>query len=155
MNVNVYLRSAKSDDASRIASILIDARKTFLPFAQSPHSEEEIHAWVQEYLIPTNGVTVATNDDKIIGVQAVSRLDGITWLDQFYLDPEYVGRGIGSKMLAQLLQTVPRPIRLYTFQQNQPGRYFYERHGFQAIQFRDGKHNEEHCPDVLYEYTAD
>jgi ribosomal protein S18 acetylase RimI-like enzyme len=44
------------------------------------------------------------------------------------------------------------PIRLYTFQENDGARRFYERHGFRAIEFGDGSNNEENCPDVLYEW---
>ena len=52
------------------------------------------------------------------------------------------------------LLILPRPILLYTFQANAGARRFYERHGFRAIQFTDGRANEEHCPDVLYEFAA-
>ena len=46
------------------------------------------------------------------------------------------------------------PIRLYTFQTNAGARRFYERYGFRAIRFTDGRANEEHCPDVLYELAV-
>lgn len=47
---------------------------------------------------------------------------------------------------------LPPPIRLYTFQCNQPARIFFERRGFGAIAFGDGSGNEEKCPDILYEW---
>ena len=31
-------------------------------------------------------------------------------------------------------------------------RHFYEARGFEAIAFGDGSHNEERCPDILYEW---
>jgi ribosomal protein S18 acetylase RimI-like enzyme len=62
-----------------------------------------------------------------------------------------VGLGIGSRLLDCALATAPRPIRLYTFQQNTGARRFYERNGFLPIRFTDGAANEEQCPDVLYE----
>jgi len=70
------------------------------------------------------------------------------------VDPAHVGRRIGSSLLAHALLILPRPILLYTFQANTGARRFYERHGFRAIQFTDGRANEERCPDVLYELAA-
>ncbi len=52
------------------------------------------------------------------------------------------------------MRTMSLPIRLYTFQANLGARRFYSRHGFVAIEFGDGRANEERCPDVLYELTA-
>lgn len=73
------------------------------------------------------------------------------WIDHLYLDPASVGRGIGTGLLKLALQTLPRPIRLYSFAENLGARRFYERHGFVPIAFGDGSENEEGCPDVLYE----
>jgi GNAT superfamily N-acetyltransferase len=81
--------------------------------------------------------------------------DRLSWIDQMYLDPTHVGRGIGALLLAHALATLPRPIRLYTFQRNEGARRFYERHGFRAVEFSDGSGNEERCPDVLFELSVE
>jgi ribosomal protein S18 acetylase RimI-like enzyme len=65
--------------------------------------------------------------------------------------PGYTGQGIGTRMLVHALSMLEPPVRLYTFQANARARTFYERHGFKAIKFGDGRDNEERCPDVLYE----
>jgi RimJ/RimL family protein N-acetyltransferase len=52
------------------------------------------------------------------------------------------------------LATARRPIRLYTFQQNNGARQFYERNGFSPVRCSDGAANEERCPDVLYELAT-
>ncbi len=57
-------------------------------------------------------------------------------------------------MLAHVHAVLHKPIRLYTFQQNEGARRFYERHGYKTIEFTDGQGNEENCPDVLYELQA-
>ena len=152
--MNIQLRPAEPNDAERVADILIDSRRTFLPFAPSAHTEEEVREWVRAILLPSGGVTLAVEDRETVGVLAISQTEGVTWLDQLYLDPEYIGRGIGTIMLENLLQNIQEPLRLYTFQENQGARRFYERHGFQAIQFTNGEDNEEQCPDVLYELPA-
>jgi ribosomal protein S18 acetylase RimI-like enzyme len=96
-------------------------------------------------------VSVATFEEHVIGVLAVSHAHGVNWIDQLYVAPEYCGRGVGSQLLKAALSSLSRPIRLYTFQQNVGARRFYELHGFLPIQMSDGSGNEERCPDVLYE----
>jgi GNAT superfamily N-acetyltransferase len=122
-----------------------------LPYARAVHSEAEDLDWARHSLIPSGGVTIATVDDNVIGVLAVSRADSANWIDQMYIQPEYCGRGVGSQLMRAALSSLSRPIRLYTFQQNGRARRFYERFGFSAIEWGDGSRNEEGCPDVLYE----
>ena len=78
----------------------------------------------------------------------------IGWIEQLYLHPDVVGRGIGAKLVERAKAELGSPIRLYTFQGNQRAIRFYERHGFNAIQYGDGSGNEENCPDILYEWCS-
>ena len=151
--MRAVLRGAVPDDAERIADILIASRAAFLPYAPSPHTDDEVRAWVRDVLMRSEETTVATVEDRVIGVLAVRRAGTVNWITQLYLDPAHVGHGIGSSLLSHALATVPRPIKLFTFQQNAGARRFYERNGFVAIRFSDGRTNEEHCPDVLYEHA--
>ena len=147
----VDLRAATSVDAARIAEILLASRKTFLRYAPSRHPDDEVRSWVRDELLASQQVTVALVHGQIIGVLAVAQIQGVSWITQLYLDPFFVGRGIGSRLLSRTVATALRPIRLYTFQQNLGARRFYERNGFVPIKFSDGSSNEEGCPDVLYE----
>jgi GNAT superfamily N-acetyltransferase len=149
--MNIALRPAILADAGAIADVLFESRAAFLSYAPSPHTDEEVRAWVRDVLLPREDVTVATMADHIVGVMAMHRSDGIAWITQLYLAPSHVGLGIGSRLLGRALATAPRPIRLYTFQQNTGARRFYERNGFLPIRLTDGAANEERCPDVLYE----
>jgi GNAT superfamily N-acetyltransferase len=97
-------------------------------------------------------VRVAVLAGDVVGMLALTRADGVGWIDQLYLHPRAVGLGLGSAFVAQAKETLGAPIRLYTFQANDGARRFYERHGFRAIAFGDGSGNEERCPDVLYEW---
>jgi GNAT superfamily N-acetyltransferase len=152
--MNAALRVATNADAASIADILLASRAAFLPYAPSPHSDDEVRAWVRDTLLPLEDVTVASVADHVVGFMAVHRAAGISWITQLYLRPSHVAQGIGLRLLDRALATVPRPIRLYTFQQNSGARRFYERNGFSPIQFTDGGANEERCPDVLYELAA-
>jgi GNAT superfamily N-acetyltransferase len=150
--MELAFRAATAADAARVAEVYLASRKTFLSFAPLAHSDAEVRGWIAEVLIPSGAVTVALDHGRIVGMMALSRDGGIGWIDQLYLDPPSVARGIGAALLERAKRDLGRPIRLHTFQANEGARRFYERHGFRALAFGDGSANEEGCPDVLYEW---
>lgn len=152
--MSAVLRAAVSTDAGHVAAVLLASRKTFLPFAPLAHTDDEVRAWVRQVLLPSEAVTVAIVDDRVVGVLAVAQQHGASWITQLHLHPSHVAQGIGSRLLAYAVVTATPPIRLYTFQQNAGARRFYERNGFVPIEFTDGSANEEKCPDVLYELAS-
>jgi GNAT superfamily N-acetyltransferase len=152
--VNATLRPATAGDVSQVASLLIDTRSAFMPYAPSAHPDGELREWVASCLVPSGGVTVAELEGQVVAVMATERSAVFSWITQMAVAPALVGRGIGSLLLAQAMRTLAPPIRLYTFQANSGARRFYERHGFQPIELTDGQANEERCPDVLYELKA-
>ena len=145
------IRKATSEDLNDVVDVLRRSRQEYLPFAQSPHSPENIRQWVSGILIPTERVMLAEMDSAVVGVLATSISNKIGWVDQLYLSPGQIRRGIGSTLLQYALDDLPRPVRLWTFQQNHRAIGFYEHHGFKAIQYTDGSANEEKCPDILFE----
>lgn len=149
--MNTALRTATAADAHRVASLLIDTRSAFMHYAPLAHTEQEVRHWVAHHLVPSGGVVVAERRGAVIAAMHTEQLNGTSWITQMAVDPVLVGNGIGSSLLAHAVSTLPKPIRLYTFQANAGARRFYERHGFRAIEFTDGQANEERCPDVLYE----
>ena len=155
--MDVIFRPATDIDAEQVASVLLASRKAFLAFAPLAHADDDVRAWVANFLIPGGGVSVAVargSSEEVVGMMAVSQQNGIAWIDQLYLHPSVVGHGIGTRFIDLAKESLGSPIRLYTFQENGGARRFYERHGFRAIAFSDGSDNEEHCPDVLYEWAA-
>ncbi len=154
--MDVTFRPAADTDAEQVASVLLASRKAFLAFAPIAHTDDDVRDWVATVLIPGGGVTVAVagGSNEVVGMMAVSQQDGVGWIDQLYLHPSVVGLGIGTLLLGLAMESFGRPIRLYTFQENAGARRFYERHGFRPIAFSDGSDNEEHCPDVLYEWPG-
>lgn len=155
----VTLRPAGAVDAAAVAEVLIEARRVLMPFAPSAHPPDEVRAWVAQQLVPGGGVTLAEvlldGGPQVVGVLATAVREGRGWIDQLSVHPEHVGTGAGGALLAHALATLPRPLRLFTFQANLHARAFYERHGFVALAFGDGSGNEERCPDVLYERAAE
>ena len=145
------LRPAKATDAPSIVEILVSTRVAFMPYAPLAHSCDDMLEWVSTHLIPNGGVTVAERSGELVGVLATSCAQGVSWIDQLYVQPASVGQGVGALLLTHAHRQLARPIQLYTFQVNSGARRFYERYGYRVLALSDGQVNEEKCPDVLYE----
>lgn len=74
------LRAATVEDTQAVVHVLLESRRNFLPYAQSPHPDLETLRWVERDLIPTGGVTVAVKDGKIIAVLAISEDESAAWI---------------------------------------------------------------------------
>jgi GNAT superfamily N-acetyltransferase len=152
--LQVSARAAVSADAQRVAAIVLASRRTLLPYAPLAHADADVQAWVRATLISSGGVTVAQADHALVAVLATARAAAASRITQLYVDPGFVGQGVATRLLGHALATLPLPIRLFTFQPNLRARHFYERHGFWAIEFSDGRTNGERCRDVLYGFAA-
>lgn len=152
--MEITLRPAFGTDANAVADVYLASREAFVSFAPLTHNDSEVRQYIAHILIPGGQVTVAVQEQKIVGMMTTSCGDCGGSIDHLYVAPEYTGAGIGTKLLAQAKSELGSPLRLYTFQENTGARRFYERHGFRAIVFSDGADNEEECLDVLYEWDA-
>lgn len=142
-------------DADAIAEIYLRSRKELVSCAPLVHPDQSVREWIRDKLLPAGGVTVASLVDVVVGFVAVSKSSESSWIDQLYLVPTHTRRGIGTALLDHAMNTLPPPIRLYTFHCNEAARHFYERHGFKAIAYSDGSRNEENSPDILYEWQPE
>jgi len=79
---------------------------------------------------------------------------GDATVDYLYIEPEMTGRGIGSALLDHAKHRRPAGFSLWTFQENEGARRFYERHGLRVIRLTNGEGNEEKTPDVLYAWRT-
>ncbi len=149
----LQIRTATGENATEVADLYLDSRKKLLPFASLVHSDEEVCYWIRELLIPGGRVRVALLEQRIAGLCATSSEGSVSWIEQLYLRPEYLRMGIGSALLRDALAGLRRPVQLHSFQQNERARLFYRRHGFKAVEFRDGSENEEGVADILYRLT--
>lgn len=148
------MRSAILEDSEAVATVLIESRRAFLPFAPSVHPEHAVRQWVRSTLLPTMRVVVWEVEKTVVAVLAISAARSESWINQLYVLPGWSGKGIGTKMLQYAHRTLPPPIHLYSFQESLGARRFYERHGYKAVEFTNGQGNEEKCPDVLYVLAA-
>jgi len=60
-----------------------------------------------------------------------------------------------GKALLRHVQTDRPMVRLWTFQANTAAQQFYLRHGFVETQRTDGAGNDEHLPDVRFEWVRE
>ena len=144
------IRKAKIEDSDIVANLYIESRNRHIPFAKLAHGEDETRVWMRDQLIPSGNVFVLENDGSISAMMSCSTNDQGSWIDQLYVKYDLVGQGFGRLLLEYAKEILDRPIYLYTFQQNEGARRFYEKNGFDIIRFSDGSRNEEQCPDILY-----
>lgn len=140
----IVLRPARGSDAGAIARVLRAALASF-DWMPMVHTPDEDLAFIAGTVLARQRVTVAGVDEAIVGFIAVNG----EWVEQLYLDPDWTGRGIGSRLLTQAVARMP-VVKLYCFQSNVAARRFYERHGFRVDALRGGTNNEEGLPDILY-----
>ncbi|MEO8264579.1 MAG: GNAT family N-acetyltransferase [Ilumatobacteraceae bacterium] len=140
------MRSAEVADAAACAHVYTRSKAFRLPEVPEPHTEPEIAAWMREIAIPTMDVWVADLDGVVVGQMMLAP----GWLHHLYIDPSWMGRGLGDRFMTLARQRQPSELQLWAFQTNTRARRFYERHGFAAVEFTDGAENEERWPDVRY-----
>ncbi|WP_300519682.1 GNAT family N-acetyltransferase [Aliiroseovarius sp.] len=136
---------AAPEDAPAIARILsdwIDAT----PWMPRVHTREEDQGFGR--MLVTRGWTQVVR----AGGNAVGFLsrDGAE-VHALYVARTARGRGVGKALLDQAKAAAPL-LQLYTFQANTAAQRFYLREGFVEISRTDGAGNDEHLPDIRYEW---
>ena len=139
------IRRGTADDIDAIAELYDRSFRT-LDFLPVLHTAEEHRAWFGRQFAEHE--PWVWDEDGVRGFIVLTR-DELMYL---YLDTGWTGRGIGSRLLDHAKARRPDGFMLWTFQQNDGARRFYERHGLAAIEFTDGAGNEEKMPDVRYEW---
>ena len=142
--MTIQYRKATSADAAVCAKILGDWFEA-TPFVPRIHTRAEDLAFLN-WVIENQTVYVAENG-SVVGFLAREAEE----INLLYLDPEVRGQAIGKALIA-LAKEETSHLSLWTFQDNQSARRFYEREGFRPIAFTDGADNEEKTPDVKYEW---
>ncbi|MFF7067775.1 GNAT family N-acetyltransferase [Streptomyces pseudovenezuelae] len=143
---SVVIRRATASDAAASADVYLRSFAAALPTVVRPRSDDEVHAYIRDVVVPSHETWVAVAEEQVVGLMV---LDG-DLLSQLYLDPGWRGRGIGDRFVTLAKEHGPRGLSLWTFQVNKPAHRFYERHGFVEAERTDGSGNEEREPDVRY-----
>jgi GNAT superfamily N-acetyltransferase len=116
---------------------------------QQSHTLADARNFFRTRVLPACEVLVAARADQMVGVLVLDA----PWIRHFAVFPEYQRQGIGSVLLGHARELSPRELRLFTFQRNDKGRAFYEKHAFTAVAFGVSPAPELE-PDVEYRWIA-
>lgn len=123
------LRPATADDAAWMAELRAVVMRPDLE-RLGRYDEVRVRRRFLDAYLPEL-TSVIEIDGTAAGLVAIRPETHEQWLEHFYLAPEHQGQGLGTSVLAALLQrdTDARPFRLNVLQ-GSPARRLYERHGF-------------------------
>ena len=147
--MSVILRRLTRDEMSGAAAVHRAAFDDALPWLAGLHTPAEDRAFFQGPVFKTCEVWGAWEMGELNAFIAFRA----AWIDHLYVLPARQSRGRGGALLDVARRDQAR-VCLWTFQRNAPARRFSERRGFVAVSATDGTRNEEHEPDVLYEWRA-
>ena len=110
-----------------MSDVWLRSRHASFPAIPLPvHSDEDVRGWFATVVLPTREVWVADVDDEVVALLVLED----DWVDQLYVDPDWTGRGLGTRLLDVAKAERPAGLDLWAFQSNTGARRFYERHGF-------------------------
>ncbi|WP_075698038.1 GNAT family N-acetyltransferase [Pseudovibrio brasiliensis] len=144
------IRAARFDELPEVARMYRYSRDRCLSFLPRLHTPEEDLWFFQNIVFKSNELTIVMGDEQIIGMMAIKD----DWIEQLYLDPRHLRKGIGTKLLDQAKAQSSGTLKLMCFVENVDARAFYEAHGFKEMKRTSGSENEEGAPDILYEWQA-
>lgn len=140
-------REAAPSDAGAIADVFTPSLRS-LSFLPRLHTADEDRCFIRNVILPGCRVAVAERDDEIVAFLA---LDGRE-IRLLHTHPAHFGKGAGSLLLERAKADCTDFLELWCFQANRAARRFYERRGFRATEFTDGRRNEEKMPDIWYRW---
>ncbi|MFZ9630219.1 MAG: GNAT family N-acetyltransferase [Ilumatobacteraceae bacterium] len=147
------VRVARHNDARDAAQVYVRSRQYALPEVPMVHDEREVRRWMSDDVVGRTDMWVAELDGTLVGLMVLgpgaTGADGARsgWIEQLYLDPAWIGRGLGDRFVEVARSRYPGGLQLWTFVANERARRFYERHGFVVEETGDGRGNEERAPD--------
>ena len=145
---DVAIRQAISRDARSIATVMVEATRTAMPYLPELYTDEQMLEWITNSVLPRAQVHVAERNGVVVGFLA---LRGGA-LEHLYVHPRAQRQGVGSMLLEHAKSLRAAGFTLWVFQRNTTARGFYEKRGLKLVRLTDGSGNEEHEPDALYEW---
>lgn len=149
----LVLRRATDDDGPSFGDVWLRSWRATFDFPPA-HPDDDVRRWLATELLPNTEAWVAADPDERGRVVALMALSD-TKVEQLYVAPEWIGRGVGRRLIDLAKERRPAGLDLWCFQVNAGARRFYERNGFIPIQFGDGSTNEERQPDILFRWRPE
>lgn len=133
---NLRLRDATRDDLELTYAITEDAMRKYIEETWGVwNSDEQRSKHFSNFTPETHRIILA--DEAVAGFVAVETFPTYIWLVKLYLFSEYRGRGIGSKVLGDLLADARargKQVTLQVLRVNQRAQALYARHGFKITE---------------------
>ncbi len=131
----ITLRPGTQDD-SRFA---FDVKKAALgEYVRETYGwDEEEQRRLHEQRFRPPATRIIMSEGRSIGLVTVHQADDRVHLLQLFLLPEAQGKGVGTQVLAQVLDEArhaQRPVALRVLKSNPRAKAFYERHGFALVE---------------------
>jgi len=143
------IRQARHNDARDCAQVYLRSRAFALPTVPFVHGDADVRRWMSDDVVGRTDMWIAEVDGTVVGFMVLGEgRDNAGWIDHLYLDPAWMGRGVGDRFVQLAKERRPGGLQLWTFQVNEPARRFYARHGFVEAGLGNGSGNEERTPDV-------
>ena len=144
----MLIRRAAPSDAEVVAHVYVRARHHAVPdIPPLCGPDDKVREWLAGVVLSGGEVWLAeAESEQVVGVML---LQG-DWIEQLYVEPSWIGRGVGTELIEVAKRCRPEGLQLWTFQSNCRAHRFYERHGFVAEERTDGSGNQERAPDVRY-----
>lgn len=139
------IRRVTAADGPALGDVWLASWRATFDFPPA-HPDDDVRRWLAEEMAPRLETWVADDHGRVVALMALSD----TMVEQLYVAPDWIGRGLGSRLIALAKERRPSGLDLYCFQANGRARTFYERHGFHAVAHGDGSGNQERQPDIRY-----
>lgn len=127
------LRPAREADVERIAELRAVTMRPDLE-RLGRYDEHRVRQRLRDGFAAEDTLVIEV-EGEFAGCIALRPADDAYWLEHFYLDPPQQGQGIGSAVLAKLLERCDREhvvVRVNVLH-GSPARQLYERHGFTVV----------------------
>ncbi|MCX6731111.1 MAG: N-acetyltransferase [Candidatus Roizmanbacteria bacterium] len=140
----ITIHRAKVEDVYEIKKLLFNTWTATYSNIYSPEAIELITSrWHSVVLLtkqiknPSLFFSVAKDGNKIVGMCNATLTQGgkVINIQRLHIIPEYQRRGIGSKLIEEVIKTFPKALKieLEVEKQNERALTFYQKQGFQRI----------------------
>lgn len=146
----IKVRAYQKENFDQVCYVMDEGRKqelasenlleTFVPLKDAPY--------LKYFLSCT--IKVAVDDQKIVGFVGYARHR----LEFIYVDPNYQGQGIGTKLMQVALEDLNKPVTLSVFTNNLTAKNLYKKFGFKVVETVTEKWSQE-VPQVFSEDTME
>jgi len=143
------IRQFKISDESRVSEIWLKSGQgeyTYLPQFQSLDKEKALRVF-HKIITSKSEIWLEVDESIIKGFVA---LQG-SYIDRLYVDPEFQRQGIGTALVQYAKEKCPAELGLRTHQQNRRACKFYEKNGFEVVNYGISPPPES-APDVEYHW---